>query len=224
MSNLAAYAHLLGDGAAITLGLAVESLAIGLVLGLALAAGKLSRHFWLAAPVIGITDFIRGVPEFLILLLIYFGGAKLLSDIAGDYVEVSPWSAGVAALSLVFAAYASETFRGAFLAVPKGQVEAARAYGFSRWRTFRHVQLPQLWRIAIPGLGNLWQVLIKDTALVSIVGLDDLMRKSKQAAETTKEPFTFFLAAATIYLAITMVSMVVVAWTERRSSRFLRRA
>ena len=224
MSNLAAYAHLLASGAAVTLGLAGASLVIGLVLGLALAAAKLSRHRWLAAAVTAIADFIRGIPEFLVLLIIYFGGTKLLSDLTGDYVEVSPWSAGVAALSIVFAAYASETFRGAFLAVPKGQVEAARAYGFSRWLTFRHVQLPQLWRIAIPGLGNLWQVLIKDTALVSIVGLDDLMRRSKQASETTKEPFTFFLAAATIYLAITIVSMIVVAAVERRSSRFLERA
>ena len=224
MSDLAAYAHLLVSGATVTLGIAGESLAIGLVLGLALAAAKLSRHGWWAVSISVMTDFIRGVPEFLVLLLIYFGGTKLLSDLTGDYVEVSPWSAGVAALSIVFAAYASETFRGAFLAVPKGQVEAARAYGFSRWRTFRHVQLPQLWRIAVPGLGNLWQVLIKDTALVSIVGLDDLMRKSKQAAETTKQPFTFFLAAATIYLAITVISMILVAAVERRSGRFLGRA
>ena len=156
MSNLAAYAHLLASGAAVTLGLAAASLMIGLVLGLGLAAAKLSRHRWLAAAVTAIADFIRGIPEFLVLLIIYFGGTKLLSDLTGDYVEVSPWSAGVAALS--------------------------------------------------------------------IVGLDDLMRRSKQASETTKEPFTFFLAAATIYLAITIVSMIVVAAVERRSSRFLERA
>ena len=103
--------------------------------------------------------------------------------------------------------------------MPKGQIEAGRAYGFTGFQTFRYIQLPQIWKVAIPGLGNLWQGSVKDTALVSIVGLDDLMRKSNQAAQTTREPFTFYLVASLLFLLVTLVSMVVIAWLERRASR-----
>jgi polar amino acid transport system permease protein len=224
MDALTSYGHLLIAGVQITVLLALNSLVIGLVLGIILASAKLSRHAWLSRPVFALTNFLRGIPEFLVLLLFYFGGTQLLSNLADRYVEVSPWGAGVAALSLIFGSYSSETFRGAFLAIPKGQVEAARAYGFSAWKCFWYIQMPQLWRIAIPGLGNLWQSLIKDTALVSVVGLDDLMRKSKQAAETTKEPFTFFFAASVLFLIITLVSMVVINQLEERANRGIRRA
>ena len=111
----------------------------------------------------------------------------------GLSVEVSPFGAGLMALSLVFGSYASETFRAAFQSVPKGQIEAGRAYGFTAWQCFRLIQLPQIRKVAIPGLGNLWQGTVKDTALVSVVGLDDLMRKSNQAAQSTREPFNFYL-------------------------------
>ena len=103
--------------------------------------------------------------------------------------------------------------------MPKGQIEAGRAYGFTAWQCFRLIELPQIWKVAIPGLGNLWQGAVKDTALVSIVGLDDLMRKSNQAAQATREPFTFYFAASLMFLAITLVSMAVLAWLERRASR-----
>jgi ABC-type arginine transport system permease subunit len=103
--------------------------------------------------------------------------------------------------------------------VPKGQIEAGRAYGFSGLQCFWMIQLPQIWKVAIPGLGNLWQGAVKDTALVSIVGLDDLMRKSNQAAQATREPFTFYFVASLMFLAITLVSMLVLAWLERRARR-----
>ena len=184
---------------------------------------KMSRHAWLSRPAFAVTNFLRGIPEFLVLLVIYYGGSQLLNEVLGLSVEVSPFAAGLTALSLVFGAYASETFRGAFQSVPKGQIEAGRAYGFTAWQCFRLIELPQIWKVAIPGLGNLWQGTVKDTALVSVLGLDDLMRKSNQAAQSTREPFNFYLLAALIFLAITLVSMAILARLEKRASRGVRR-
>jgi His/Glu/Gln/Arg/opine family amino acid ABC transporter permease subunit len=216
MEDLVAYLPLMLQGLRMTLLLAVSTLVVGLALGMALALAKLSRHAWLSRPVYAVTNFLRGIPEFLILLIIYFGGTQALGRFG---IEVGPFTAGLTALSLVFGSYASETFRAAFQSVPKGQIEAGRAYGFTRVQCFRLIELPQIWKVAIPGLGNLWQGAVKDTALVSIVGLDDLMRKSNQAAQATREPFTFYFAASLMFLAITLVSMAVLAWLERRASR-----
>jgi polar amino acid transport system permease protein len=220
MQDLVAYLPLLLQGLRMTLTLAVSTLVIGLLLGMALALAKLSHRAWLSRPAYAVTNFLRGIPEFLVLLVIYFGGTQVIDGILGaGTVQVSPFGAGLTALSLIFGAYASETFRAAFQSVPRGQIEAARACGFSGWQTFRIVELPQIWRVAIPGLGNLWQGSVKDTALVSIVGLDDLMRKANQAAQSTREPFTFYFAASLMFLAITLVSMLVIARLERRASR-----
>lgn len=227
MENVVSYLPLLLAGLKITLLLALTTVVVGLCLGMLLALAKLSPRPWLSRPVFALTNFLRGIPEFLILLVVFYGGAQVLSDMAGDGgtpLNISPFGAGVFALSIVFGSYASETFRAAFLSVPKGQVEAGLAYGFTPLQIFRYVQLPQIWRVALPGIANLWQGLVKDTALVSIVGLDDLMRKTNQAAQTTREPFTFYLVAALIFLAVTLVSMAFFAWMERRSSRGVRRA
>jgi polar amino acid transport system permease protein len=224
MQNLIDYFPLLMQGLKLTLLLAVSTVAVGLVLGLALAMAKMSRHAWLSRPAFALTNFLRGIPEFLVLLVIYYGGSQLLNEVLGLSVEVSPFGAGLTALSLVFGAYASETFRGAFQSVPKGQIEAGRAYGFTAWQCFRLIELPQIWKVAIPGLGNLWQGTVKDTALVSVLGLDDLMRKSNQAAQSTREPFNFYLLAALIFLAITLVSMAILARLEKRASRGVRRS
>ena len=221
MENLVAYLPLLLQGLRMTILLAVSTLVVGLALGMLLALAKLSHHAWLSRPVYAVTNFLRGIPEFLILLIIYFGGTQVLGRWG---LEVGPFAAGLTALSLVFGSYASETFRAAFQSVPKGQIEAGRAYGFSGWQCFLLIELPQIWKVAIPSLGNLWQGAVKDTALVSIVGLDDLMRKANQAAQTTREPFTFYLAASLFFLAITVVSMAVIALLERRASRGVRRA
>jgi His/Glu/Gln/Arg/opine family amino acid ABC transporter permease subunit len=227
MENVVSYLPLLLAGLKITLLLALTTVVVGLCLGMLLALAKLSPRPWLSRPVFALTNFLRGIPEFLILLVVFYGGAQVLSDLAGEGgtpLNISPFGAGVFALSIVFGSYASETFRAAFLSVPKGQVEAGLAYGFTPFQIFRYVQLPQIWRVALPGIANLWQGLVKDTALVSIVGLDDLMRKTNQAAQTTREPFTFYLVAALIFLAVTLVSMAFFAWMERRSSRGVRRA
>jgi polar amino acid transport system permease protein len=183
MQNIVDYFPLLMQGLKLTLLLAVSTVVVGLVLGMALAMAKMSRHGWLSRPAFAVTNFLRGIPEFLVLLVIYYGGAQLLNEILGLTVEVGPFAAGLVALSLVFGAYASETFRGAFQSVPKGQVEAARAYGFSAWQCFRLIELPQIWKVAIPGLGNLWQGTVKDTALVSLSGLNDQISTSNLAAQ-----------------------------------------
>ena len=216
----------LAAGTLVTAGLAVASLAGGLILGIAGAAARMSRGRLLRAAAQAYTTAIRGVPELLVVLIVYFGASAAIGRVAGlfgatGFFELNPFLAGVSALSLTFGAYATEVLRGAFLAVPPGQAETAYALGLSRLRTFRHVLLPQVWRSALPGLGNLFLVLLKDTSLVSVVGLDELMRKSTIAVSYTREPFTFYVAAALIYLAMTAFSMAAIQALERRAGRGL---
>jgi len=214
----------LAAGALVTAGLAAASLAGGLVLGIAGAAARMSRRRLVRAAAHAYTTAVRGVPELLMVLIVYFGASAVIGRVASllgatGFFEPNPFLAGVTALSLTFGAYAAEVLRGAFLAMPRGQAEAAYALGFSRLGAFRHVLLPQVWRAALPGLGNLFLVLLKDTSLVSVVGLDELMRKSTLAVSYTQQPFTFYLAAALIYLAMTAVSMAGIQTLERRAAR-----
>ena len=214
----------LAAGTLVTAGLAAASLACGLVLGMAGAGARLSRRRLLRAAGHGYTTAVRGVPELLVVLIVYFGASAAVRRLAAlfgatGYFELSPFIGGVLALSLTFGAYATEVLRGAFLAVPPQQAEAAQALGLSRLRALRHVLLPQVWRSALPGLGNLFLVLLKDTSLVSVVGLDELMRKSAIAVSYTREPFTFYFAAALIYLAMTALSMAGMQVLERRAAR-----
>lgn len=217
--DLQGFGHLLLSGTWVTLQLAFTSLFFGLVLGLAGAAAALAPIAplrWLATTY---NTLMRGIPELLLVLIIYFGATELIERLTGSYVEVNAFAAGVAALSIAFGAYATEVFRSALLEIPKGQREAAVALGMRRWDTFRRIVLPQLWRIALPGLGNLFLVLLKDTALVSVVGLEDLMRQAYVAAGFTKLPFTFYMAAAGIYLVLTIISMQVIQRLERWANR-----
>jgi His/Glu/Gln/Arg/opine family amino acid ABC transporter permease subunit len=211
-------------GAGLTLAVAALSMMFGLVIGGLGAAAKLSRRRALRGFADAYTTLVRGVPELLILLLLYFGGTVLLTWMAGDYVEVNGFGAGLFALSILCGAYATEVLRAAIQAVPKGQIEAARALGLRRTATIRKVLLPQVWRLALPGLGNVWLVVMKDTSLISVVGLEELMRKSNIAAGATHRPFTFYAVAALIYLLFTTVSVVAIALLERRARRGLARA
>ena len=127
-------------------------------------------------------------------------------------------------MGVIYGAFAAEVFRGAFLAVPRGQIEAARAAGMGPALTFRRVVLPQMWRFALPGLGNVWMVLIKATALVSVIQLEELMRSADIAARATRMPFTFFFVASLFYLGITVVSMAVQRRAEAWANRGTRRA
>jgi len=224
MIDLQGFGDQLLLGAWMTLKLAFGALCGGIVLGLAGAMAKLSEFRVARAIASTYTTVVRGLPELLVVLIIYFGSSALLTTAAGwvghdEFVELSPYAAGVIALSLTFGAYATEIFRGAILAIPKGQIEAARAYGMGRTLTFRRIVLPQVWRIALPGLGNLFLVLLKDTSLISVIGLDELMRASQIAVGFTREPFTFYLLAAVLYLLMTIVTMVILNFAERAASK-----
>lgn len=224
MIDLQGFGDQLLLGAWMTLQLAFGALCGGIVLGLAGAMAKLSEVRVARAAASTYTTVVRGLPELLVVLIIYFGSSALLTTVAGwvgheDYIELSPYAAGVFALSLTFGAYATEIFRGAIQAIPKGQIEAARAFGMSPALTFRRVILPQVWRIALPGLGNLFLVLLKDTSLISVIGLDELMRASTIAVGFTREPFTFYLFAAVLYLLMTIVTMVALHYAERAASK-----
>jgi len=225
--DLLGFGDLLLSGTWVTIKLALVSLLFGLLFGLIGASAKLSR-FWLARTLATLyTTFVRGIPELLLVLTIYFGGSMVLMAVASrfgydDYIEISAFGAGVAALSIAFGAYSTEVFRGAIQAIPKGQWESAQALGMRPLKVFFRIILPQVWRLALPGLGNLFQVLLKDTALVSVVGLDDLMRQAYVATGSTKQPFTFYMAAALIYLGLTVLSTSITMWLERSANPALR--
>lgn len=214
-------------GAWLTLQLAVCSLAIGLVGGLLLAGAKLSRFRFLRWFADLYNIVIRGTPEFLILLMVYFGLEQAVRSclqfvgIDASGFEIPKFLAAVIGLSIIFISYASEVFRGAYLAVPAGQMEAARACGMTDAQAFFRIRLPQMWRFAIPGLGNLWMVLLKDTSLAAVIALDDLLRQAKVASESTREPLLFYLAAGLIYLILTGMSDVVRQRLERSAQRGL---
>ncbi|MGF1619244.1 MAG: ABC transporter permease [Rhodomicrobiaceae bacterium] len=215
-------------GCLITLQLAICALGIGLVLGLLLAGAKLSRFAALRAIAETYTAFIRATPEFLILLLVYFGSERVIQSalqLVGitTAFEMPRFLAAVIGLAAIFCAYAAEVFRGAYLAVPRGQIEAGIACGMSDRQIFLRVRLPQMWRFAIPGLGNLWMVLLKDTSLAAVIAVDDLLRQAKIASEVTRAPLTFYLAAGALYLVLTGLSDIMRDRLERRAQRGMAR-
>ncbi len=229
MIDLHGFSAQLLAGTALTIELALASAALGTLIGLALSALKLSRSKLGRGFADLYTTIFRGVPELLIVLLVYFGATIALTSLSRalggeEPIELHPFLAGTLALGLAFGAYATEVFRGAFQALPRGQIEAARALGMSRFLAFRRIALPQVWRFALPGLGNIFLVLLKDTSLVSVIGLEELMRKTSIAVGFTKEPFTFYLAAAVIYLVMTIISMIGLGALERHANRGVRRA
>jgi len=227
MIDLQGFSAQLLAGTLVTVQLALSALVLGLVLGLLGATAKLSSVAPLRILANGYSTLVRGLPEFLVVLTFYFGATDILMAIASKfgydaYIEVSAFAAGTAALGFIFGAYASELFRGAIIAIPKGQGEAAHALGMTGRQTFWRITLPQVWRIALPGLGNLFMILMKDTALVSVVGLQELMRVTAFAVGRTKEPFTFYLAAAVIYLVLTSIASYGLKRMEQRANVGLR--
>ncbi len=217
------------SGTWLTLRLALATLPVGIVAGFLLALMRNNRSRLVSAPADAFATVFRGLPELLTLFLVYYGGPALVQSLVRlvepDYrAEFSPFLAGLAALALVFAAFSSEVFLGALRAISRGQIEGARALGLSRWLTLRLVVLPQLWRLALPGLSNLWLALLKDTSLVSVIALNDLMRQTNVAVGATKQPFFFYLVACLIYLAMSAVSTVLTDFLERRANRGFERA
>lgn len=212
-----------------TLAVAGLSLLVAVVLGLIGAAARLSNIPPLRIAATIYTTIIRGVPDLVLMLLIFYGGQVLINALALEMgydgpLDINPFVAGVATIGFIFGAYLTETFRGALLAIPPGQREAGLAFGLSRPNVFWRITIPQMIRLAIPGFTNNWLVLVKSTALVSIIGLTDMMHRAGMAAGATREPFTFYCAAAVIYLAITSVSLFGLGFLERRYNVGIRRA
>ncbi len=209
------------EGASVTLAVALSSLAVATLLGLAGALAKLSRSRLLRTVAGTYTTLIRGVPDLVLMLLVFYGGQLAVNTVApmlghDDYIDIDPFVAGVLTIGFIFGAYLTEAFRGAFLAVPPGQREAGLAYGMSPRQVLWRITLPQMLRHALPGISNNWLVLIKSTAIVSVIGLSDLMTRGQQAAGNTREPFSFYLAVALIYLVFTSLSELGFSWAQRR--------
>jgi polar amino acid transport system permease protein len=218
------------SGLGVTLSLAVATLPVGLLLGLLVAAITIFGRPVPRAMAVTFTTTIRGLPELLTLFIIYHGVGLGINSLLkwyspqSGYFELSPFLAGVLALGMVFGGYASEVLRGAWQALDHGQLEAAQALGVRRFTIFRLIELPQMLRLALPGLGNLWINLLKDTALVSVIALNDLMRMANVAVGTTKKPFVFFLTVCLMYWAICILCECCLARMEKRANRGLRAA
>lgn len=213
------YLPLLAQGAAMSLCVMLVSLAVALVLGLVNALIKLFGPRWLRWVSTGYTTLVRGIPELVIMLLLFFGGEMLVNGALGllglGPLRFNTFISGVLAIGFVFGAYYTETFRGAFLTVERGQLEAAMAYGMSPGQVFRRVLLPQMLSFAIPGINNNWLGLMKASALVSVLGLEDMVWLAEQAGRATQKPFLFYFLVALIYMAITAIS----SWGFSRLSR-----
>jgi His/Glu/Gln/Arg/opine family amino acid ABC transporter permease subunit len=226
--NLIRYAPLLAQGALVTVALALLSLALATLLGGLAAAGRIAGGSVTRAVVLGYTTLIRGVPDLVLLLLVYFGGQRLLNTVAeplglGPFT-LSPFLAGVLAIGFIYGAYLAETFRGAFLTIHRGQMDAGCALGLHPLALFWTVLLPQIVRFALPGYANVWQVLVKSTAVVSVIGLEDLVGLATDAGQTAREPFVFFAAVLGVYLLITWASTTVFERVEARAQRGMVRA
>lgn len=215
------------QGLASTLTVAAVSLAIACLFGLLGALAKLSgsRAAGIVADVY--TTLIRGLPELVLLLLIFYGGQiaiNKLADRAGiGYIDINPFIAGTLTLGFIFGAYLTETFRGAILAIPKGQIEAGHAYGLTPMQVLTRITAPQMIRHAIPGFTNNWLVMVKATALVSIIGLDDMVHRAGLASSATREPFTFYAVIGGLYLCVTTVSILALGLVEKRFSLGVRK-
>ncbi|MBF0229022.1 MAG: ABC transporter permease [Desulfamplus sp.] len=221
--NLHGYGPSILEGTLLTLKVSVISLIIAMVLGFTGAMFKLSKSRILNFISQSYTTIIRGIPDLVLMLLIFFGGQVMLNQIApkfgyDSYIDINPFIAGVLTIGFIFGAYMTETFRGAILAVSPGQLEAGYAFGMGKIKVFFRILFPQMMRHALPGFGNNFLVLIKSTALVSIIGLDDMVRKASIASGSTRLPFTFYFAVAIIYLIITSFSGVVLSWLDRKYS------
>ena len=225
--SFSGYGPLLLSGTWMTIQLALLSLLLSVIIGLIGASSKLSNIKALRYIATAYTTLIRSVPDLVIMLLLFYslqlGLNQITEALQMDQIDINPFVAGVITLAFIYGAYFTETFRGAFQSVPKGQIEAAMAYGMSSWQVFHRVLFPQMMRFALPGIGNNWQVLIKATALVSIIGLTDIVKITQDAGRSTMQLFFFSIVAAAIYLAITTVSNLILMWLERRYSAGVRK-
>ncbi|MDC5573809.1 histidine ABC transporter permease HisQ [Acinetobacter baumannii] len=225
--SFSGYGPLLLSGTWMTIQLALLSLLLSVIIGLIGASAKLSNIKALRYIATAYTTLIRSVPDLVIMLLLFYslqlGLNQITEALQMDQIDINPFVAGVITLAFIYGAYFTETFRGAFQSVPRGQIEAAMAYGMTPWQVFHRVLFPQMMRFALPGIGNNWQVLIKATALVSIIGLTDIVKITQDAGRSTMQLFFFSIVAAAIYLAITTVSNLILIWLERHYSAGVRK-
>ena len=211
------------QGALLTVGVSLSALAVAVALGLLGAAAKLSGRALPVTVATTYTTLVRGIPELVLMLLLYYGGTlglnKLLELTGSDATaDINPFVAGVLTIGFIYGAFMTETFRGAILSIPKGQNEAARAFGMGRLQAFLRITAPQMVRYALPGVTNNWLVLIKATALVSLIGLHDMTYLAKQASAATRSPFAFFLFTAALFLVYTSLSLLLLNRINQRYS------
>lgn len=223
------YRGQLWDGTLVTIQLAIGSVILSVFFGLLGAWAKLSKSSFARRVADLYTTIIRGIPDLVLMLLVFFGGQKLINDFGyytglWDYVDINQFAAAVGTIGFIFGAYMTETFRGAILAIPRGQIEAGIAYGMSPAQIFRRVIWPLMVRYALPSFTNNWLVLVKTTALASIIGLQDVVYNGFVAGRSTKELFTFMFAVMVVYLVITAISDIGLRIIERKYSVGTRRA
>lgn len=224
MDLILEYQGQLLSGTWVTIQLALVSLVIAVMFGLLGAWAKLSKNFVAQKIAAGYTTIVRGVPDLVLILLVFYGGQQMVNSFGSltglwDYVEISQFAAGVGTIGIVFGGYMTETFRGAILMIPKGQIEAGVASGMSRLVIFRRIIWPQMVRYALPGFSNNWLVQIKSTALVSVIGLQDVVYNGFVAGRSTRQLFTFMFAVLMIYLVLTAISDLGLRWLDRKYSK-----
>ena len=229
MESVWEYRYLLLSGTVVTVQLAVGSLILSVALGLAGAAAKLAHNPISNRFASAYTTLVRGVPDLVLMMLLFYGGQQIVNELGTvtgwwDYLEIDQFTAGIGSIGFVFGAYMTETFRGAILAIPRGQIEAGISCGMTNLTIFRRITWPQMVRHALPGFTNNWLVLIKATALVSVIGLHDVVWNASTAGRSVREPFTFMFAVLLIYLALTAISDIGLRWLDRRYSAGVRPA
>ena len=220
---MTAYYWSILHGAVLTVGVSLAALAVSVLLGLLGAGAKLSGNRALVGLATLYTTIIRGIPELVLMLLVFYGGSIGINNLleasgTGATLEINPFTAGVLTLGFIYGAYMTETFRGAILAIPRGQFEAAAAFGMGPVQVFLRITAPQMVRYALPGFTNNWLVLIKATALVSLIGLQEMTYLAKQASAATRSPFAFFLFTASLFLIYTWGSLTVLRMLHARYS------
>ena len=220
---MSAYYGSILHGALLTMAVSLAALAVAVLLGLLGAAARLSGRRALRVPATLYTTVIRGIPDLVLMLLVFYGGSIGLNAVIETLgseltIDIEPFTAGVATLGFIYGAYMTETFRGAILAIPKGQFEAAAAFGMSPGQVLLRITLPQMLRHALPGFTNNWLVLIKATALISLIGLHEMTYLAKQASAATRSPFAFFLFTAALFLVYTWLSLLLLRHLNQRYS------
>ena len=229
MDVVIAYMPSILKGTWVTVAVALASVLLSVVLGLLGAWGKLAKPAAANRLADAYTTLIRGVPDLVLMLLLFYGGQQLLNDLGEAtgwwrYLEIDQFTAGVLTIGFIYGAYMTETFRGAYLSIPRGEIEAGIACGMNGALVFRRIIWPQLVRYALPSFGNNWLVLLKTTALVSVLGLHELVWEAFTAGRSTRQLFTFFFVTFVIYLVLTAISDVGLRWLDRKYSLGVRRA